>query len=164
MNSVVLIGRLTKDPELRYTQSNMAVCTFTLAVDRPYSKNRRDGDQTADFIRIKVFGAQGENCDKYLCKGRKTAVQGRIQTGSYENKNGDRVYTTDVIASRVEFLEYKDGNNGKSYTNMNGETVTRTDWQRNQNPPPQEPQQYQVEMDEDIPDGYMMVDEDDVPF
>jgi len=164
MNNTVLIGRLTKDPEIRYTQSDMAVCTFTLAVDRPYSKNRREGDQTADFIRIKTFGPQAESCNKYLSKGRKTAVLGRIQTGSYKNKNGDTVYTTDVVANRVEFLEYRDSNKGDSYTNMNGETVTRTNRPRNQNTSQQEPQQYQVGLDEDIPDGYMTVDEDDIPF
>lgn len=159
MNNVVLIGRLTRDPEIRYAQSEMAVCTFTLAVDRPYSRNRRDGDQTADFIRINTFGSQAENCHKYLAKGRKTAVQGRIQTGSYKNKNGDTVYTTDVVANRVEFLEYRDssGSGGDSYKNRNGETVRRVDR-------PQENRQAQVDIDDEIPDGYMMVDEDEIPF
>ena len=102
MNSVILIGRLTRDPELRYTQgSNLAVATFTLAVDRP----KKEGENgSADFIRIVVYGKQAENCNKYLVKGRQAAVNGRIQTGSYTNKSGDRVYTTDVIASRIEFL------------------------------------------------------------
>lgn len=102
MNSVILIGRLTRDPELRYTQgSNLAVATFTLAVDR----QKKEGENgSADFIRIVVYGKQAENCNKYLVKGRQAAVNGRIQTGSYTNKSGDRVYTTDVIASRIEFL------------------------------------------------------------
>lgn len=102
MNSVILIGRLTRDPELRYTQgSNLAVTTFTLAVDR----QKKEGENgNADFIRIVVYGKQAENCNKYLVKGRQAAVNGRIQTGSYTNKSGDRVYTTDVIASRIEFL------------------------------------------------------------
>ena len=100
MNVVVLIGRLTRDPELRYIpETQNAVCTFTLAVDRPMSREKQ-----ADFIRITVFGRQAENCAKFITKGRQVAVEGRIQTGSYQNRNGDTVYTTDVIANRVEFL------------------------------------------------------------
>lgn len=98
MNNVVLIGRLTKDPEMRYS-GETAVTTFTLAVNRPMSK-----DKTADFIRIVTFGKTAELCEKYLAKGRQIAIQGRIQTGSYEDKDGKRVYTTDVIADRVQFL------------------------------------------------------------
>ena len=98
MNNVVLIGRLTKDPETRYS-GETAVTTFTLAVDRPMSK-----DKTADFIRIVTFGKTAELCEKYLAKGRQIAIQGRINTGSYEDKDGKRVYTTDVIADRVQFL------------------------------------------------------------
>ena len=101
MNNCVLIGRLTRDPELNYTQGGTAVCKFTLAIDRPVSK---DKEKQADFIRIVTFGKQAENCDKYLAKGRQTAVQGSIQTGNYKNKDGQTVYTTDVIANRVEFL------------------------------------------------------------
>ena len=103
MNSVNLIGRLTKDPELRYTQNQMAVASFTLAVDRVGAK-----EKTADFIRIIAFGKQAENCEKYLKKGRKCGIQGRIQTGSYKNKDGATVYTTDIAADRVEFLEWGD--------------------------------------------------------
>ena len=103
MNSVNLIGRLTKDPELRYTQNQMAVTSFTLAVDRVGAK-----EKTADFIRIIAFGKQAENCEKYLKKGRKCGIQGRIQTGSYKNKDGATVYTTDIAADRVEFLEWGD--------------------------------------------------------
>ena len=102
MNSVILIGRLARDPELSYTPNTQtAVGRFTIAVDRP----RRDGeDQGADFIRITVWGRQAETCDRYLSKGRQVAVMGRIQTGSYKNRSGDTVYTTDVVAERVEFL------------------------------------------------------------
>ena len=102
MNNVVLIGRLTKDPELRYIpESQNAVATFTIAVDRPYSK-----DKQADFIRITVFGKQAENCEKHTAKGKLVGIQGRIQTGNYQNKEGSTVYTTDVIADRVEFIEW----------------------------------------------------------
>ena len=102
MNSVVLIGRLARDPELSYTPNTQtAVCRFTLAVDRP----RRQGeDQGADFLRITVFGRQAETCDRCLSKGRQAAVHGRIETGSYKNREGVTVYTTDIIADRVEFL------------------------------------------------------------
>ena len=101
MNSVQLIGRLTKNPEVRYTNGNnpMAVTTFTLAVDR------KTKEKQADFIRITVFGRQAENCERYIQKGSKVAVEGRIQTGKYEDKDGKTVYTTDVIANHVEFLD-----------------------------------------------------------
>ena len=104
LNRVVLIGRLAKDPELRYTASGIAVARFTLAVDRGF-KNQ-DGEKQADFIPITVWRTQAENCAKYLQKGRLVAVVGRIQTGSYD-KDGQRVYTTDVVADEVRFLEFK---------------------------------------------------------
>lgn len=102
MNQVTLIGRLARDPELNYApQTQTAITRFTLAVDRP---KRNGEDSGADFIRITVFGKQAENCDRYLDKGRQVAVSGRIQTGSYKNRNGETVYTTEVIAERIEFL------------------------------------------------------------
>lgn len=104
MNSVFLIGRLTRDPEVKYmAASQMAVATFTLAVNRP---NRSGENQQADFPRVTVFGKQAENCEKYLAKGRLVAIEGRLQTGSYKNKDGATVYTTDVIANKVQFLEF----------------------------------------------------------
>ena len=106
MNSVILIGRLTRDPELRYTNgSQMAIAKFSLAIDRP---TRQGEERKADFPRVTVFGKQAENCEKYLSKGKMVCVQGRIQTGSYQDKDGKTVYTTDVIADRVEFLEWGD--------------------------------------------------------
>ena len=113
INNCVLIGRLVRDPELKYLQTGTANCTFTLAVDRGLSKEKKaelesKGQPTADFIRIVVWGKSAENCANYLAKGRLVAVQGRIQTGSYDDKDGKRVYTTDVVASNVEFLEWKD--------------------------------------------------------
>ena len=121
MNSVVLIGRLARDPELSYTPNTQtAVCRFTLAVDRP----RRQGeDQGADFLRITVFGRQAETCDRYLSKGRQAAVHGRIETGSYKNREGVTVYTTDIIADRVEFLGGGSGGGqgqSGSYQNQGG--------------------------------------------
>ncbi len=111
MNSVALIGRLTRDPEIRYTGDQMAIATFSIAIDRP---PRRDGTRETDFPRITVFGRQAENCEKYLKKGRMVGVTGRIQTGSYTNKNGDKVYTTDIVADRVEFLEWGDREGGQN--------------------------------------------------
>lgn len=98
MNCVQLIGRLTADPMLIYSQSQTAICRFTLAIDR---MKKEDG---ADFIRCVAFGKTAENVDRYLAKGRQAAVSGRIQTGSYTDKEGRKVYTTDVIAERVEFI------------------------------------------------------------
>lgn len=112
MNNVILIGRTTREIELRYTTSQTAVARFSLAVERPV----KDGEKKADFPNIIVFGKQAENCEKYLAKGRKVAVQGRLQTGSYEDKDGKRVYTTDVIAERVEFLEWGDSRTEESHS------------------------------------------------
>ena len=103
LNRVVLIGRLAKDPELRYTTSGIAVTRFTLAVYRSFTNQQ--GEREADFIPIVVWRGAAESCAKYLSKGRVVAVVGRIQTGSYE-KDGQRVYTTDVVADEVRFLEW----------------------------------------------------------
>ena len=104
MNSIILIGRLTKDPDLRYTQAGKAVCSFTLAVDRPYSGENKE----ADFINIVVWNKVGENCAQYLSKGRKVAVQGRLQIRNYEDDKGYKKYITEVVANSVEFLEFGD--------------------------------------------------------
>ncbi len=103
LNSVVLIGRLTKDPELRYTQSGQAVATFTLAVDRGYQNQQ--GQKETDFINIVTWSKQAENVANYMKKGRLVAVEGRIQTRNYENNEGKKVYVTEVVAENVKFLE-----------------------------------------------------------
>ena len=114
MNKVILMGRLTRDPEVRYAQgeNSMAIARFSLAVDRR-RQSSSDG-QTADFINIVAFGKLGEFAEKYLHKGTKVALSGRIQTGSYTNKDGVKVYTTDIIAEDIEFAESKNsaGNDG----------------------------------------------------
>ena len=114
MNKVILMGRLTRDPEVRYSQGEtpMAIARYSLAVDRR-GRNNQDG-QTADFINCVAFGRQGEFAEKYLRKGTKIAVTGRIQTGSYTNKEGVKVYTTDIVAEEFEFAESKNAssNNG----------------------------------------------------
>ena len=137
MNNVNLIGRLTRDPEVRYNpNTQLAVASFSIAINRP----ARNGENpVADFPRVTVFGKQAENCEKYLAKGRLVGVQGRLQTGSYKNKNGDTVYTTDVVADRVEFLEWGD------------KTEINRDKPR------------QTEITEEMPDSFQAIDED-VPF
>lgn len=137
MNTVNLIGRLVRDPEVRYT-NDMAIANFAIAIDRP---PKRDGTKETDYPRITVFGKTAENCEKYLAKGRLVGITGRIQTGSYTNKNGDKVYTTDVVADRVKFLEWGDGSgrsSGGSYQ--------------------------PAQQSSDIPKGFEAIDEDDLPF
>ena len=106
MNKIILIGRLTRDPEVRYSQgdSSTAVARYTLAVDRRF---KRDNEPSADFIPCVVFGKSAEFADKYLRQGTKIVVVGRIQTGSYTNKDGQKVYTTDVVVEEHEFAESK---------------------------------------------------------
>ncbi len=119
MNKVVLIGRLTKDPELRFTPGNgTAVATFTLAVDRRF---QRDGKREADFVPIVVWGKQAESTANYMSKGKLIGVSGRIQTRSYEAKDGTRRYVTEVVADEVQFLEWGNKASGDSgYNGNNG--------------------------------------------
>lgn len=119
MNRVILMGRLVRDPDIRYSQSgdNMAIARFTLAVDRRGRKQESGTDQqTADFIGCVCFGRQAEFAEKYLRQGTKIAVTGRIQTGSYTNKDGQKVYTTDVVLDDIEFAESKAASSGDSYS------------------------------------------------
>ena len=114
MNKVILMGRLTRDPDVRYSQGNepMAVARYTLAVDRRFARRDSQDAQTADFIGIVAFGKAGEFAEKYFRKGTKVIVTGRIQTGSYTNKDGVKVYTTDVVAEDQEFAESKNSSAG----------------------------------------------------
>lgn len=120
MNNVNLIGRLTKDPDLKYLPNGgMAVTKFSIAVDKQLSREKKQemeskGQPTADFINIVVWGKQGENCANYLKKGRNVAIQGRIQTGSYTADDGTKKYTTDVVAEKVQFIDWGGGNQGNS--------------------------------------------------
>lgn len=141
MNNVTLIGRLTADPELRYIPGDgTAVAKFTLAVDRELSREKKQeleqqGKPTADFIRIITWRGQAESCANYLSKGQQAAVEGRITTGSYTNNDGRKVYTTEVLANRVEFL--------------NG---------------PSQSQDKNKEPEDEWPEGFGPVDDDDLPF
>ena len=142
MNNVVLIGRLTRDPEVRYTsETQMAVARFSVAIDRPV---RSGGEKQADFPSVVVFGKQAENCERFLRKGRLVGIQGRIQTGRYTNKNGDTVYTTEVVANNVEFLDWGD-------RNERGERPTTSQSSQKENMR--------------IPEGFQAIEEDeDIPF
>lgn len=124
MNSVSLIGRITKDPEVKYTSSQMAVARFTLAINRPIKD--KDGNTQADFPSIIAFGKTAENMERYVSKGMLIGVTGRIQTGSYE-KDGKTVYTTDVVADRVEFLSQKAQNQPADQNNSSGGGNTHRD-------------------------------------
>ena len=120
MNNVSLIGRLTRDPELRYVQSGNAVARFSIAIDKPLSRERKQemesqNQQTADFINIVVWGRMAENCSRFTGKGKRVGITGRIQSGSYLDNDGKRVYTTEVVANNVEFIDWKDQNDQGGY-------------------------------------------------
>lgn len=145
MNSVNLIGRLVRDPELRYSQSGMAVLRFTVAVDRKLSKDKKEEAQannqpTADFISCTAFGKTAEVIANYHSKGSQIAVEGRIQTGSYE-KDGRTIYTTDVLVNSITFVGSKNNNSGGgNYQNSNFDADDYSD------------------------EGFFPVDNDDIPF
>ena len=128
MNSVTLIGRLASDPKI--SNGETPVARFAIAIDRPV---KQGAEKKADFPQIVTFGRQAENCAKYLAKGRLVGVQGRIQTGSYTSKAGTIVYTTDVIADRVEFLEWGD-------------------------------KKEQEVKEQEVPEGFRAISEEDIPF
>ena len=155
MNLVLLTGNLVRDPEKSYTGSGMAVTRFTIAVNRNYSK-KTEGGQDADFIRITCFDKRAEFVEKYLTKGRKVGVEARIQTGSYQGKDGNTVYTTDFIANNIEFLDSKRDvdNSGSSFGGQfagQSDTV-HTETQKTESAPVAPP------------DVFAEIDDDDMPF
>ena len=117
MNKVILMGRFTRDPEIRYSQGEnaLAIARYTLAVDRRFAKRDGSNEQTADFIGCVTFGKSAEFAEKYLKQGTKIAITGRIQTGSYTNKDGVKVYTTEVVVEEHEFAESKSAGNSGDY-------------------------------------------------
>lgn len=126
MNKVILMGRLTRDPEIRYSQgeNSMAIARYTLAVDRRFKK---DGEQNADFINCLCFGKSAEFVEKYLRQGTKMTVSGRIQTGSYTNKDGVKVYTTEVVVEEQEFAESKSSQQANNQPQQNQQPQTGSD-------------------------------------
>ena len=132
MNKVILMGRLTRDPELRYSQGerSMAIARYSLAVDRRGRRSQDGAEQTADFINCVAFDKAGEFAEKYFRQGMRVLVSGRIQTGSYTNKDGQKVYTTDIIVEDQEFADSKGGEGGSGGGNYGG------GYQQNSRPAP----------------------------
>lgn len=129
MNKVILIGRLTADPELRYTPSGAAVCSFRIAVDRPF--NSQSGEREADFINIVVWNKAAENTAKYMSKGRQIAVEGRLQIRSYDGNDGQRRWVTEVVADRVEFLGGGNNAGGGNYGGNNYGGQSQNNYRQN---------------------------------
>lgn len=117
MNNIILMGRLTRDPELKYSQAGKAYCRFTVAVNRDFNKDE------ADFINCLAFGKTAETIAEWLGKGRRIALNGRIQTGNYENKNGDKVSTFEVVADRFEFVDSTKSDTSKNQSYSNNDDV-----------------------------------------
>lgn len=143
MNTVVLVGNLVRDVEVRYTSGAeaMAVATFTIAVNR-----MKRGE--ADFPRIVVFGKQAENCERYMSKGSKVAIEGRIQTGGYKKNNGETVYTTDVVANRVEFIGRPENREQREPEHRESQRIER---------------RYRDSVQDEMPENFEALNED-VPF
>ena len=168
MNQVVLIGNLTRDPELRYSTggNQTAICRFSIAVnDRRRNPQTQEWEDNPSFIPIVVFGKQAENCDRYLAKGRKVAINGKIQTGSYTNKEGQKVYTTEVIANNVEFLTPKnEGGQGFGQPSNQGfgqmdQSAPETGFQDAPAAPAND-----APADGGMPAGFQAIEDDDIPF
>lgn len=146
MNKVILMGRLTRDPEVKYSKGDnaTAIARFTLAVER---RIKRDNEASADFINCVSFGRSAEFAEKYFRKGTKIVICGRIQTGSYTNKDGQKVYTTDIVIEEQDFAESK----ATSQQNNSGSVQNNSNSRQSQKPQPD-------------PDEFMSVDDDDLPF
>ncbi len=156
LNRVILIGRLTKDPELRYTPTGVAVAQFTLAIDRPYA-NPQTKDRETDFLNIVTWRQLAETCANYLRKGRLAAVEGRIQTRNYDNNEGKKVYVTEIIADNVKFLESNNaGNSNRDDTNIMESKENKTHRNSNSRTSQQDPF-----ADESKP---IDITDDDLPF
>lgn len=148
MNKVILMGRLTRDPEVRYSQGDnaTAIARFTLAVDR---RIKRDNEASVDYINCVSFGRSAEFAEKYFHKSTKIVIAGRIQTGSYTNKDGQKVYTTDIVIEEQDFAESK----AASQQNNSGNAQNASNNQQTQQPKPQT-----------SPDGFMSADDEGLPF
>ncbi|MCI2896230.1 single-stranded DNA-binding protein [Staphylococcus hominis] len=153
INRVVLVGRLTKDPEFRTTPSGVDIATFTLAVNRNFTNAQ--GEREADFINIIVFRKQAHNVSNYLSKGKLAGVDGRIQSRSYENQEGRRIFVTEVVADSVQFLEPKNSNGGQQDTYQQ---QMQSQTQRGQNTKPQGQDPFSNA------NGPIDISDDDLPF
>ena len=138
MNKVILVGRLTRDPELRYTGSNTPVATFTLAINRPF--NNQNGEREADFINCVVWRKQAETIKNYVSQGSQLAVEGRIQVRNYEDQNGQRRYVTEVVVESFDFIgSRRDSNNGSNYNSSNSNNNNNNTANNYQSPFPDAP-------------------------
>lgn len=169
INRVVLVGRLTKDPELRYTPNGVAVARFTLAVNRTFSS--QSGEREADFINCVVWRKQAENTANFLKKGSLAGVEGRIQTGSYEGQDGKRVYTTEVVADSVQFLEPRNASGGGDrgqqaapYGNAPQSNYNNNSNQYGSNQPSNQQNYTRTDDDPFASSGPIEVSDDDLPF
>ena len=172
INRVILVGRLTKDPELRYTPSGVAVATFTLAVNRTFANQQ--GEREADFVNCVVWRKQAENVANFLKKGSLAGVDGRIQTRNYEGQDGKRVYVTEVVAESVQFLEPKGSNSGgrNDFSGGGGsfgggpQNSPYGNNDQNQQQMPNRNNQGRTRLDEDpfANDGQIDISDDDLPF
>jgi single-strand DNA-binding protein len=161
LNRVILIGRLTKDPELRYTPAGVAVTQFTLAIDRPFS-NQQTKEREADFINIVTWRQLAETCANYLRKGRLTAVEGRLQVRNYDNNEGRKVYVTEVIADNVRFLESSGSKEGGGNSNSNTGNREESAYTRNSGGgTPRDNQNQDPFLDDGKP---IDISDDDLPF
>lgn len=142
MNSVILVGRLSRDPETRYTQSQMAITKFNVAADRPKSKNENSNQPTADYIDCVAFGKTAEVIERFFTKGKQIVVQGHIQNNNYL-KDGQKIYTYQIMADRVEFVGSKEG--GQKNTGSAQSAVSQSSMQG-------------------IPEGFSALEDDDMPF
>lgn len=164
MNRVVLVGRLTKDPDLRITPNGVAVATFTLAVNRTFTNQQ--GEREADFVQCVVWRRQAENVANYLKKGSLAGVDGRIQTRNYEGQDGRRVYVTEVVAESVQFLEPRSAQPGQSDRGDAGFYGAQNDPYGGQSQRPQSQPSYQRKENEDpfANTGQIDISDDDLPF
>lgn len=170
INRVILVGRLTKDPELRYTPSGVAVATFTLAVNRAFANQQ--GEREADFVNCVVWRKQAENVANFLKKGSLAGVDGRIQTRNYEGQDGKRVYVTEVVAESVQFLEPKGSQTGGRNDFGGGgfsggpQNSPYGNHDQNQQQMPNRNNQGRTRLDEDpfANDGQIDISDDDLPF
>ena len=158
MNKAMLVGRLTRDPELRHTTTGRAVCQITVAINRPFSS--QDGQREADFINVVVWDKSAENVAKYVHKGSQVSVEGRIQTRSYDNTEGKKVYVTEVIAQSVQFLDSKFSTPSQDYT-------PNTSPFDNVSSEPSGPAMETVEVDKDPFESFgdsIQISDNDLPF
>lgn len=160
INRVVLVGRLTRDPDLRYTSSGIAVANFTIAVNRPFSNQQ--GEREADFINCVIWRKPAENLANYMSKGSLIGVDGRIQSRSYDGQDGKRVYVTEVVADSVQFLESRSSNRSASTDGGQGSGNNQQGQDQNQQQEPNQNQSSQNNKNENLEP--IDISDDDLPF